>query len=137
MPPVRQCQIKAHEIHRGRGLDVSLSLAAALSTIKVAVRFGSVLPQFFGRKGVQGPPSSLTLPPTSREDMRPDGYFRVPSCCKGTIHLQTFMPSLGFVPKPFGTAVNVINHYTGWATQNALAHIGKILNKIRLFILTF
>ncbi|GFV51130.1 hypothetical protein TNCV_4744071 [Trichonephila clavipes] len=35
-------QIEAHEIHRGNGLDVRLSLALALSTIQVTVRFSSV-----------------------------------------------------------------------------------------------
>ncbi|GFY28451.1 hypothetical protein TNCV_1971051 [Trichonephila clavipes] len=45
MPPDRQQhQLKAHEIHRGKGLVVHLSLA--LSTIQVTVRCGSVPPQF-------------------------------------------------------------------------------------------
>ncbi|GFU94140.1 hypothetical protein TNCV_967101 [Trichonephila clavipes] len=39
MPPVRRSQIEDHEIHRGMGLEVRLSLA--LSTIQVAVRFSS------------------------------------------------------------------------------------------------
>ncbi|GFW43877.1 hypothetical protein TNCV_4785881 [Trichonephila clavipes] len=34
--------VVAHEIHRGKGLDVRLSLALALSTIQVTVRFSSV-----------------------------------------------------------------------------------------------
>ncbi|GFW63063.1 hypothetical protein TNCV_4454111 [Trichonephila clavipes] len=42
MPPNRQRQIEVHEIHRGTGLDVHLSLALALSTIQVTVRFSSV-----------------------------------------------------------------------------------------------
>ncbi|GFS95111.1 hypothetical protein TNCV_2704661 [Trichonephila clavipes] len=42
--------------------------------------------------------------------------FRVPPCCAGTIHLQTSMSSLEFEPRPYGTAVSVANHYTGWAT---------------------
>ncbi|GFV24956.1 hypothetical protein TNCV_884221 [Trichonephila clavipes] len=29
--------------------------------------------------------------------------------------LQAPMPSSGFEPKPYGTAVSVINHCTGWA----------------------
>ncbi|GFY27885.1 hypothetical protein TNCV_243501 [Trichonephila clavipes] len=40
--------------------------------------------------------------------------FRGPPCHKGTLHLQTPMPSLGFEPRPYGTAVSIINHYTGW-----------------------
>ncbi|GFV38345.1 hypothetical protein TNCV_3633521 [Trichonephila clavipes] len=42
--------------------------------------------------------------------------FRVHSCLKGTIHLQTSMPSLGFELRPYGTVVSVSNHFTGWAT---------------------
>ncbi|GFU44289.1 hypothetical protein TNCV_3041301 [Trichonephila clavipes] len=43
--------------------------------------------------------------------------FRVPPCLEGTIHLQTSMPSPGFEPKPYGTAVSVTNHYTRQAAQ--------------------
>ncbi|GFW54584.1 hypothetical protein TNCV_5109581 [Trichonephila clavipes] len=39
-------EIKAHEIHHGKGLVAHLSLAVALSTIQLTVRFGSVPPQF-------------------------------------------------------------------------------------------
>ncbi|GFU54536.1 uncharacterized protein TNCV_3024981 [Trichonephila clavipes] len=42
-------QIEAHEIHHGKGLDVRLSLAVALSTILLTVRFSSVPLQFWGR----------------------------------------------------------------------------------------
>ncbi|GFX24158.1 hypothetical protein TNCV_2436511 [Trichonephila clavipes] len=35
--------------------------------------------------------------------------FRVPTCRTGTIHLQTPMPSTGFIPRPYGTAFNVTN----------------------------
>ncbi|GFX14951.1 hypothetical protein TNCV_4897191 [Trichonephila clavipes] len=41
MPPVWHSQIEAHEIPRGNGLDVRLSLALALSTLQVTVRFSS------------------------------------------------------------------------------------------------
>ncbi|GFX38742.1 hypothetical protein TNCV_4748121 [Trichonephila clavipes] len=44
--------------------------------------------------------------------------FRVAPCRKSTIHLQTSMSSPGFEPKPNGTAVSVVNHYIGWATEN-------------------
>ncbi|GFW34890.1 hypothetical protein TNCV_978281 [Trichonephila clavipes] len=40
MPPVRRSQIDAHEIRRGKGLEIRLSLA--LSTIQMTVRFSSV-----------------------------------------------------------------------------------------------
>ncbi|GFW85509.1 hypothetical protein TNCV_145541 [Trichonephila clavipes] len=35
MPPVSRSQIEAHEIHRGKGLNVRLSLALAMSIIQV------------------------------------------------------------------------------------------------------
>ncbi|GFS73101.1 hypothetical protein TNCV_686791 [Trichonephila clavipes] len=42
--------------------------------------------------------------------------FRVLPCRKGTLHLRTSLPSPGFEHRPYGTAVSVTNHYTGWAT---------------------
>ncbi|GFW97850.1 hypothetical protein TNCV_1426131 [Trichonephila clavipes] len=60
--------------------------------------------------GGQGHPTSLPLPPTSREVTR--RLFRVPPCLKGTIYLQTSMPSPGFELRPYGTAVP--NLYTRW-----------------------
>ncbi|GFU14198.1 hypothetical protein TNCV_4167941 [Trichonephila clavipes] len=39
MPPVWRSQIEAHEMHRGMGLEVRLSLT--LSTIQLTVRFSS------------------------------------------------------------------------------------------------
>ncbi|GFV87443.1 hypothetical protein TNCV_4034151 [Trichonephila clavipes] len=41
MPPVSYSQIEAHEIHRGKELEVCLSLVLALSTIQVTVRISS------------------------------------------------------------------------------------------------
>ncbi|GFW73619.1 hypothetical protein TNCV_1540741 [Trichonephila clavipes] len=41
----------------------------------------------------------------------------VPSCHEGIINLQTSTSSLGFEPRPYGTAVSVANHSTGWATH--------------------
>ncbi|GFY10345.1 hypothetical protein TNCV_2630221 [Trichonephila clavipes] len=59
----------------------------------------------------QGPPDSLPLPPTSREDLRLDGYLKNPHAAK--VHLQASMSSLGFERSPNGTAVSVVNHSTG------------------------
>ncbi|GFT52096.1 hypothetical protein TNCV_4504741 [Trichonephila clavipes] len=42
MPPVCRSQIEAHEIHRGKGLEVRLSLTLALSAIRVTVGISSV-----------------------------------------------------------------------------------------------
>ncbi|GFX43960.1 uncharacterized protein TNCV_4112391 [Trichonephila clavipes] len=33
-------------------------------------------------------------------------------CHEGTLHLQTYMPSPRFGPRPYGTSVNVANHFT-------------------------
>ncbi|GFW19945.1 hypothetical protein TNCV_866511 [Trichonephila clavipes] len=80
-------------------------------------------PNFEGEyPGGQGPPTSLPLPPTSRENLRLDGCLKYPPATKerdtftSTIHLQTSMSSPGFEPRPNGTAVSVANHYTGWTT---------------------
>ncbi|GFW99183.1 hypothetical protein TNCV_3009511 [Trichonephila clavipes] len=51
MPPARQSQIQAREIHPAYRLEfLSLSLALTLSTMQVTVRFSSVPPPFRGRK---------------------------------------------------------------------------------------
>ncbi|GFT90500.1 hypothetical protein TNCV_4491881 [Trichonephila clavipes] len=54
--------------------------------------------------------------------------FKVSPCCKGTIHLQTSMPSPGLELRPYGTAVSVTNHYTGWRFS---AIINLIIKKVR------
>ncbi|GFV84142.1 protein diaphanous [Trichonephila clavipes] len=40
--------------------------------------------------------------------------FIVYPCREGTTHLQKSMPSPVFKPRPYGAAVSVANHYTGW-----------------------
>ncbi|GFU61359.1 hypothetical protein TNCV_530601 [Trichonephila clavipes] len=50
--------------------------------------------------------------------------FGVAPCCKGTIHLQMYMPSSEF-EKPNGTAVSVTNHYTGWAEHIILSNASE------------
>ncbi|GFY00307.1 hypothetical protein TNCV_4711091 [Trichonephila clavipes] len=52
--------------------------------MQMTVRFCSVSPQFRGRtpRGGQGPPNSLPVPPTSREDLRLDGYLKYPNAVK-------------------------------------------------------
>ncbi|GFX51850.1 hypothetical protein TNCV_5015521 [Trichonephila clavipes] len=89
--------MEAHEIHNRKGLHVPLSLAVAMSTIKL----GSTL---ILRENTLGeghrPSTSLPHPRTSREDLRLDG----PSCREGTIHLETSKSSQGLEPRPYGTA---------------------------------
>ncbi|GFT08991.1 hypothetical protein TNCV_4104701 [Trichonephila clavipes] len=64
--------------------------------MQVTVRFGSVPPQFRGKKPWGWPPTSLPFSPTTLEDLR------LP-CRKGTIHLQTSTSSPGFEPSFYGT----------------------------------
>ncbi|GFW23535.1 uncharacterized protein TNCV_3806321 [Trichonephila clavipes] len=61
-------------------LSMHLSPAVALSTIQVTVRFGSIPPQFRGRTlwGWSEASHLPSLPPTSREDLRLDGYLKYP-----------------------------------------------------------
>ncbi|GFW88612.1 hypothetical protein TNCV_828811 [Trichonephila clavipes] len=69
----------------------------------------------------EGPPTSLPLPPTLREDLRVDGCLKYPHAAReGTIHLQKSMSSSGFEPSSNGTAVSIVNHYTGWAIREGL-----------------
>ncbi|GFW85862.1 hypothetical protein TNCV_855111 [Trichonephila clavipes] len=57
-PNRRQHQIEAHEIHRGKGLVVCLSLDVALRIMQVTVRIGSAPPEFRGKT----PWSEASLP---------------------------------------------------------------------------
>ncbi|GFX60042.1 hypothetical protein TNCV_4557231 [Trichonephila clavipes] len=66
--------------------------------------------------GGQGLPTSIPLLPTSREDLRLDGYLEYYKYRADTIHSQKSISSPGFEPSPYGTAVSVANHSTGWAT---------------------
>ncbi|GFW46118.1 hypothetical protein TNCV_3277351 [Trichonephila clavipes] len=72
----------------------------------VTVRFGSRFHfSFEGEhpKSAQGLPSSLPLPPTSREGLKLNGYLEHPPAANpnaSTRHLQTSMLSTGFEPSP-------------------------------------
>ncbi|GFW44124.1 hypothetical protein TNCV_3854851 [Trichonephila clavipes] len=59
VPPLLRYQIEAHEIHYGKGLDVRLSLAVALSTIQMTLRFARFHSNFEGE-----PPGGVQRPPT-------------------------------------------------------------------------
>ncbi|GFT59560.1 DEP domain-containing protein 1A [Trichonephila clavipes] len=71
--------------------------------------FARFYPNFEGEdpRGGQGPSTNLTRGFAARR------LFKMPPCRAGTMHLQTPMPSPGFEPMPYGTAVNVTNHCTG------------------------
>ncbi|GFT23012.1 hypothetical protein TNCV_1857891 [Trichonephila clavipes] len=68
-------------------------------------------PNFEGEypEGSQGPSTNHTRGLAARR------VLRVPPCREAPIHLQTSMPSPGFKPRRYGTAVSVTNHCTGWA----------------------
>ncbi|GFW29359.1 hypothetical protein TNCV_743011 [Trichonephila clavipes] len=87
-------------------------------------------PNFEGERprGDEGTTTFLPLPPTSREDLRVDGCLEYPPCRQGTIRLQIAMSSPGLEPNANGTTVSVTNHYTGWATKEALL-IHKIMKR--------
>ncbi|GFV77584.1 hypothetical protein TNCV_1071131 [Trichonephila clavipes] len=90
-----------------------LSLALALSIMQVTVRFSRFHPNFEGDHLGDGLLSTPSTNFTRRLGSR--RLFRVPPCREGTIHLQTSMPSPGFEPRLYGTAVSVTNHYAEWA----------------------
>ncbi|GFT74059.1 hypothetical protein TNCV_3707911 [Trichonephila clavipes] len=87
------------------------------------MRFCSVPAQFRGGNpgGIQGPSTNHTRGLVARR------LLRVPPCRKGTIHLQTSLPSPGFEPSPYGTAVSVANHYTGWVTERSVERWATVL----------
>ncbi|GFV12809.1 hypothetical protein TNCV_4476341 [Trichonephila clavipes] len=51
-------------------------------------------------EGGSGSPTSHPLPPTTRDNLRINGYLRVPPCREGIIHLQTSISSPGCEPRP-------------------------------------
>ncbi|GFV19586.1 hypothetical protein TNCV_478121 [Trichonephila clavipes] len=55
--------------------------------------------------------SSFSTNLTSTRGLGARRLFRVSPCRKSTIHLQTPMPSPGFKPRPYSTAVIVTNPY--------------------------
>ncbi|GFY16625.1 hypothetical protein TNCV_2787511 [Trichonephila clavipes] len=69
--------------------------------------------------GGQKPPTSSPSTNLTREHAARRILRGVP-CRKGTIHLQTSMPSPGFESRPYGTAGSITNHYTVWAAREFL-----------------
>ncbi|GFV56048.1 hypothetical protein TNCV_2266341 [Trichonephila clavipes] len=84
MPPDRQRPDQGPRNSSGQRAKLCLSLSVALSTIQVTARFCSVSPNFEGEhpRGGHEPPTSLSFPPTSREDLWLDGYFKYPHAAK-------------------------------------------------------
>ncbi|GFV84550.1 hypothetical protein TNCV_2481641 [Trichonephila clavipes] len=71
-------------------MDARLSLAAALNTIQVTVRFGSFPSQFLGRtsKRYQGLPYLSYLSTILTRGLAAQRIFRVPPCRTATIHFK-------------------------------------------------
>ncbi|GFS83242.1 hypothetical protein TNCV_599961 [Trichonephila clavipes] len=99
------------------GLVVRLSLAIALNTMQVTARFDSVSPRLRENtlRLVLEASHLFPNPPTSREDLRLEGYLENPHAAKA-LHLQASMPSPGIEPRLYDTLVSVTNHYIRWAT---------------------
>ncbi|GFV83389.1 RNase H domain-containing protein [Trichonephila clavipes] len=84
-------RIEVNEIHHDTRLDARQSLAEALSTIQVTIRFSSVPPQFEGDTLGEGSGASHLCYPSTDLTTGVAGrwLFPVPPCREGTIHLQT------------------------------------------------
>ncbi|GFW35840.1 hypothetical protein TNCV_1926711 [Trichonephila clavipes] len=100
--------------------------------MQVTVRFFARFhPNLEGEKpgGGQGLPTSLPLPPTTREGLRLDGYLDYPHAAKHYTFTQTSMSSPGFKPSSYGIVVSVSNHYTGWATRVLVVDVCGVYGK--------
>ncbi|GFV29963.1 uncharacterized protein TNCV_3100411 [Trichonephila clavipes] len=80
LPLVGQYQIEAHEINHGKGLVCYVFLLAVTLNTKQMAVWQMAHPNLEGEhpEGGQGPLTSLTLPSTSREDLRLDCYLEYP-----------------------------------------------------------
>ncbi|GFY00759.1 hypothetical protein TNCV_2141511 [Trichonephila clavipes] len=66
-----------------------------------------------GGRESQRPPTSFPLPPTSRKDLRLDGYLEYHHTAK----VLYIYKHPGFEPRPCSTAARVTNHKTRWAIR--------------------
>ncbi|GFX91837.1 hypothetical protein TNCV_3530361 [Trichonephila clavipes] len=115
MPPHRQRhQIKIHEIYRDEGLDVYACLVSFIFEHHTGDSMSWLV---FNSIFLASLSTNLTRGLAAR------WLFKVPPCRKGTIHLQTSMPSPGFELRPYGIIVSVTNHYTGWVNFANISHI--------------
>ncbi|GFV92933.1 hypothetical protein TNCV_1693261 [Trichonephila clavipes] len=91
---------QAHKIHRGRSFEHHTGDSTIwLSSVPLPVLKENIMEMVRG------------LPPTSQEDLQFDEYLEYTS----TIYIYKYpMPSPRFKPRPYGTAVNITDYYTGW-----------------------
>ncbi|GFW52855.1 uncharacterized protein TNCV_2394341 [Trichonephila clavipes] len=109
MTPDRQCQIEAHEIHRGKGLDVHLSLALASSTIHIATPPRSPSPPFRhgtgGEENILQPPALLISAATIHRTFEPTNltstYF---------LRARRVFGCIGYRTQSFRSGVRCSNH---------------------------
>ncbi|GFS81509.1 hypothetical protein TNCV_3112371 [Trichonephila clavipes] len=75
-----------------KGWNVRLSLAVALSTIRGQYDLARFHPNLEGEypRSDQGPATSLPHPPTSREDLRLDGYLEYPHAMKMSYQMSDY-----------------------------------------------
>ncbi|GFW49860.1 hypothetical protein TNCV_1885241 [Trichonephila clavipes] len=91
-----------------RDVDQALSPLIAAGS-KVTVRFSLVSPQFRGRTSGRSEVSTFfSLPPTSQEDFRLNGYLEYHHAAKALYTYKHPYPP-GFEPRPYGTAVSIAN----------------------------
>ncbi|GFT20229.1 hypothetical protein TNCV_4060371 [Trichonephila clavipes] len=94
-------------------LVVRLSLAVVYAPYKWQYDLAQFHPNFEGEHSGSGQRPSTNF----RRGHAARRLFRVRLYPQSAIHLQTSMPCPGFEPRPYGTVVNVINHYIGWAAS--------------------
>ncbi|GFV43567.1 hypothetical protein TNCV_1690111 [Trichonephila clavipes] len=101
--------MQGHEIHHGKGLDARMSLIVALSTIQVTIQFSWFHPNPEGENPRKGPEAfKLFFPSTNlTRGLAARRLFRVPHGAKIRYIWQTSMPSPGFEPRPYNTAVSI------------------------------
>ncbi|GFW28458.1 hypothetical protein TNCV_4641231 [Trichonephila clavipes] len=85
-PAGLRCQIEAHKIHRGRGLILTPVVRHSFEhhTRDSTIWHGST-PIL---RADQRPPTSVPLPPTSKEEMRLDEYFKFPHAAEALYTLR-------------------------------------------------
>ncbi|GFU68363.1 hypothetical protein TNCV_3077511 [Trichonephila clavipes] len=88
------------------GLSLQFRSSSALQTALASLRSSHLGGMTFMQGGGQRPPTSLPLPPTSREDLRLDSYLEYQHAANIHVFSQT--------PRPYGTAVSVTNPSTGY-----------------------
>ncbi|GFV35630.1 hypothetical protein TNCV_5016451 [Trichonephila clavipes] len=67
----------------------------------------------------QGLPPLFPFPQPHKRAASSTAILEYPYAVKALFYLKTSLPPPGFEPRPYGTAVSVANHYTGWVVCNS------------------